>query len=123
MRVNLAGLLVGPLDVDEPFEDLQPVIPLPDILPKIKNRIINMPNGPGVCRPAGPSCPVGPDVERQELGIGPLEPRSDECPVRIHREMHERPLGEEKIVRIPPPVATGRMRRRGPWSPCRRMGQ
>jgi hypothetical protein len=36
MRVNLAGLLVGPLDVDEPFEDLQPVIPLPDILPKIK---------------------------------------------------------------------------------------
>src|ERR1039457_6527994 len=70
MRVNLAGLLIGPLDVDEPLEKLQPVIPLPDIFPKIRNRIINIPNGPWVPRPARPSCPVGPDVERQELGIG-----------------------------------------------------
>src|ERR1019366_9068519 len=101
MRVNLAGLLVGSLDVDEPLEKLQPVIPLPDIFPKIRNRIINIPNGPWVPRSTSPSWPVAPDVERQELGIGSLKPCGDEGPVGVDGEVYERPLGEEKIVRVP----------------------
>src|ERR1017187_6507636 len=101
MRVNLAGLSVGRLDVDEPLQKLQPIIPLPDIFPKIRNRIINIPNGSWVPRSARPSCPAGPDVERQELGVGSLEPCGDEGPVWVDGEVHERALGEEKIVRVP----------------------
>ena len=62
MRVVLPGLLVRRLDVQEPLQDLQPVIPLPDLLPQIRNsnnqhpeRAAGFPAPPDFPGPADPT--------------------------------------------------------------------
>src|SRR5260370_10989200 len=57
-------------------------------------------NGRRVPGTASPSCPVGPDVERQELRVAPLQACGDEGPVRVDGKVDESALGEKEVVRI-----------------------
>ena len=57
-----------------------------------------------VPRPASPSWTRGPDVEREKLGVLPLQPRGDERAVRIDGEVHEGAPGEKQVVGVALPV-------------------
>ena len=109
MRALPRALLARRLDMHEPLQDLQPVIPLPDIAPKIRNIITIIRNGPWVPRPPRLTRPARAEVKRQELGFPPLEPRRDEGAVGVNREVHERPPREERVVLIPVPVLGDRI--------------
>src|SRR5450756_1486194 len=52
MRTLLRALLRGGLDMHVALQNIQPVVPGPDLLPKIRNTIIIIPNGPWVPRRA-----------------------------------------------------------------------
>src|SRR5215472_1857655 len=85
----------------ETLQDLQPVVPLPDLVPEIGDCIVSVPGGPWVARPTRFAWPVGADVERQELGVPPPKPSGYKCPVGINCKVDEGALGEEQIIQVP----------------------
>ncbi|CAO5241429.1 hypothetical protein FAGKG844_20168 [Frankia sp. AgKG'84/4] len=103
-----ALLLVLGVDVHEPLQHLQPVVPTPDLLPQVGDPIGAF---PGLRVAGGSRLPraVGAQIERQEPGVGARQPGRDERPVRIDGEVHQGTLREEQLLRIPPPVLRDRI--------------
>jgi hypothetical protein len=90
---DLLGLLlpVHPpllaLEVHVAAEDVEEAVPLPDLFPQIA-----APVAARVLRVASPA--VTAPVEREEEGALPRQSRGHEDQLRVHREVHQRALGE-----------------------------
>ena len=74
------------LDVDEAVQELEPGVPLPDLLPQVCGRVAVSAGRP-VPRAAGFARPLAPLVERQEHRLLSLESRGDEDEARVDREV------------------------------------
>jgi hypothetical protein len=85
------------LDMDEPGQQVQPVVPLPDTLPQVRRAM------PGrVWRVA--LVPVVSEVERQESGRLAREPSGHRDLLGVDREMDKGTTAERDVPRVPVPA-------------------
>ena len=77
--------------------------------PKDKKQHNLAPNGAGFPAPPEFPAPADPTLNGRNSVSRPAQPRRDERLVGVHREVHQRPPGEEQVVRVPPPVLGDRV--------------